>query len=33
MDGRGAASAGSSQKAVPGARFIQDKPLSEKNED
>ena len=33
MDGRGAsASAGSSQKAVPGARFIQDKPVSEKNE-
>ena len=32
MDGHGATSAGSSQKAVPGARFIQDKPVSEKNE-
>ena len=32
MDGRGSSTAGSSTKAVPGARFIQDKPINEKNE-
>jgi hypothetical protein len=32
LDGKGPSSSGSSSKAVPGARFIQNKPINEKNE-
>merc|ERR1711991_1267789 len=32
LDGKGPSSSGSSNKAVPGARFIQNKPINEKNE-